>query len=158
MELFKAVGDDEQDPGQWFDFTKGPDGVAFKVRRIPGAVARRIGLSKMGAKRMMTAKGTPVDTRDVFAARLAQASYALLDTRNFEVRMGGPKAAERYATAVNDAGIKADDLVKLDARWNDAVKELVLEDWPTGVDFIHECLEKLEDQARSVEAEALGNS
>lgn len=153
MPLFKT----SDNAGQWFVFRKGDD-IQFKVRRIPGGKAREIAFNAGTRLRQVGRKGTTVDLEKEFEIRLAQATWALLDSKNADVELGDAKGAEEYSRVLGRE-VKPGDLVRLDGQLeaNEALKRLVLGDWVRGLDFVLESAAKMGAKSDEEEEEARGN-
>jgi len=155
MELFTAVGDN--DPGEWFVYAKDGD-VQFKLRRLPGSKAREIDYRATGRVMKVGQDGVKHAKDKGFDSILLQALWCMVDTKNFEVRMGASdEVAQAYAAAVGTNGIKPGDVLKLDGKWNDQLKRLVFEDWVEGLRFIGEKVKKMSRVSDEEEEDALGN-
>lgn len=130
MELLKDFQVPENDEGTEVVFSRGekhPEDSAFvKVRRIPKEQLRLIQRRHSGRKTPMLIKPAgrllEVDNDKAAAEQIEQACYALVDTRNFDVRAGDDEAAAFYTEALGTT-VKKGDLVRLDGKWTKEVKE-----------------------------------
>jgi len=155
MQLKKAAND-----GEWFTFKKSDQksdqgGVEFKLRRLPGPEARSIAFRVSGTTRQWGAKGMRMDLSKNFEVRLAQGAWILLDSRNADWPVTDADAGP--LTEALKEQVKPGDVVRLDGRWNEQVKRIVLADATEILDFVHLKDSEFEMQADEQEEEALGN-
>lgn len=149
------------DPGEWFTWREEDGGkLEVKVRRLPPAEERRIDLKHFGKKRQIvySKKGAMQDL-DLEASEKAnreKASYCMVETRGFEIEVGGPEAEARLKGLIGDE-VKVGQVVKLDGRWTDALKELMFAGLPDLVEWVGSKAKALSGRDEEEESEASGN-
>jgi len=120
---FKAFeeGDSGKQEGSWVYWKKDPDNgkpVRFRMRAIPTSfnVALRMRLNK-GIKSQDVGKRPAVEIieRQIEATR-ERAFYAVLDSENFAILVGGPSTAQALSDLLGEP-VEAGQEVKVDGRW-----------------------------------------
>lgn len=109
-------------------------GMELKIRRIPSA--RRLAIARqhgMGSRKVRVFRnGDSEITRDVekeTAIGVAQAVFALVDSRECQVELLDEASAKVYARLLNDASLKKGDVVTLDGRWTKELREDFLSEY-----------------------------
>lgn len=129
MELIKAGSQD----GKWFPYAGDAE---FKVRRIPTGLEKESYFRHFGKRAEVRRKGGAVisDT-DVEAAQAhnqAMARIALVDSRNVLV------PHELVKEVLPAAEPDPEGMVRLDGRWSDDVRRVVLAEVPTLAGWVQE--------------------
>lgn len=143
MELIKAGSQD----GKWFPYAGDAE---FKVRRIPTGLEKESYFKHFGKRAEVRRKGGAVisDT-DVEAAQAhnqAMARIALVDSKNVLVPH---ELVKEILPLVEPDG---EGMVRLDGRWSDDVRKVVLAEVPTLAAWVQEKAYSL--TTRAVEEEA----
>lgn len=158
LKFFAAT---DTDPGEWFVWREeGGEKLEVRVRRLPPAEERRIDLKHFGKKRQVTysKKGAQQDL-DLEAqdkANREKAAYCMVDSRGFEFEVAGPDAAARLGELLGEK-VAVGQVMKLDGRWTDALKELIFAGLPDLVDWLGEKSKSLMGRDSEEEQEASGN-
>lgn len=126
---FTNVGEDAQG-GQPVFWRRDPDTkapVRFRLRSVPAAFDKQLRAEfNRGVKADRIGKRSAVElTEKTIDATRRRAAYALVDSEGFVIRIGDAAAAAAYSEVLGEQ-LKPEQDVKLDGRWTDAVKELVL--------------------------------
>lgn len=162
--MFRKFSKVENDPGSWFTFGHDPESgkdVRFRVRRVPADLERQIVRQHLGTKKEVRFSGgqtiVKTDAEATFAARVARAVYALVESEGCGFVAGDADAAALYAGKADGLEIQAGQPVLLDGHWTEALKLQLFEDEPHLVDWIEERSNSLRIQAAE-EAVELGKT
>ena len=112
------------------------------VRQLRKEHARGLRAEKVGKQQASEMVERGIATSRAYARR------ALVDSEGFGVEMGTQATADAFAEALG-APVNAGEVVVLDGRWNDTVKDLVFRSIPQLVEWIN----KKADSIRGFEAE-----
>ncbi len=124
MEILTAFSEPHNDPGRWFLLAeKGEERLELLIRHVPSNAMRRIIRKHLGTK---LTPDRAVDLAKSDRADVERGVLALVDSQGFEIRMGDEEMAARYSSMLGGPAIAKGELVKLDGRWTDAVREEVL--------------------------------
>jgi hypothetical protein len=115
--------------GRWFVYMReGDEKVEFRVRGVPAGEERRMDFEINQRKRPVALKKGKliIDVEKQLKLSVAKACYALLDSRNADF----PVPSEDDQLQVFRDGFapetKAGDTVRLDGKWSDSIKAVVL--------------------------------
>jgi hypothetical protein len=135
LDLFDTIDDA---PGKWVEYQPG---VEFFVRAIPPSEQRRIENKYMGNQRRVVqneeGRVVKIDSAKTEALLVERAAMALLDSRGAEFSILGSALAEKFTVALGEK-VEPGALLKLDGRWTQALRELVLSLGPTLRDWLNE--------------------
>lgn len=160
-----------QDPGQWIKHYYEEDpapgateskktftGIEFKVRRIPPGKKMEIERSRRGGTRKIKVfrTGDSEITRDLdkeTAAGIDQAIFALVDSKGCKVQIGDDETAKQYRTLLKDESIQAGQMIVLDGRWTNELREDFLADF---IDVASWVVARADEFGRATVEEELG--
>jgi hypothetical protein len=159
---FKAVveGDAGKEQGTWVHWKKDPDNgrpVRFRLRPIPPSfnTALRARFNR-GIKSDQLGKRPAVEVmeRQIEATR-ERALYALLDSENFSISLGGPSTAAAVSELLGKP-VDASEEVLVDGHWP-ALGKLLMELFPPVAEWISNKAEEL-TRLEADEEEELGKT
>lgn len=158
MALLSEYGKHENDPGKLFQFGV-DDGkpVRLRLRRIPVSVELRLSKAHGNDKTLVKASGWEIDALKNAALARDRASFALMESENLSVWIGDEQARATYAklTGSEESPKVGEDLTldpfwNIDGRRNDALRDHVLREHPSLVEFV---LEQVGDEKNLVDRE-----
>lgn len=160
--LVKFYGENDVDPGEWFVWREeGEEKIEVLVRRIPKSKATAIEYRHFGRKREVVygRKGPSqqLDVEKQDRVNQEKAAYCLVDTRGFELEVGGASAAEEIGKALGRS-VEPGAVVSLDGKWTDPVKAAVLSGQEGLVEWLAGKAKTLAGQDEQEDEEAQGNS
>lgn len=149
---FVVEEDSKADAGTWVPWKKDPDTgklIRFRLRVIPkGFTQAQRARFNRGIKSENLGKrlATDIQEKQLDITR-ARALYALLDSENFEIIVGGPAAAQRFAELLGRA-IEPEQVLTVDGLWPQ-IGEYVLAEYEELAAWINNRSEEL----RGIEVE-----
>lgn len=159
--MFFAATD--ADAGEWFVFQEDKDKgekAEARVRRLPPAERERIERKHFGKTRRVTytEQGAVQDlNREKQSAAVRErANYSLLDTRGFEIVVGGEDAQRRLSEILGQ-DVKIGETLRLDGKWNDALKDLIFSGLESFESWVIERAAEIGQREKKEEDEASGN-
>lgn len=160
MLLKPIYGETEADPGQWFTWRQeGDDRIRFRIRSCPPAERKRIVLKHHGKKSTFRLGDKAIESQSDKVAQAEAtkeiAAYCLLDSEGF-IFPPGPLLAEQLSKHLGTRVEPAPDLICLDGKWHDKVKDEMLRSGFGGelMAFIDECATSIVEQKAAEEEEA----
>lgn len=151
MPVVQLFGEDEELQGRWVAWPD-QDGVEFLLRPVPPATYERFERQvDQGLKtRELMGQGVDKAKRRGLALTRKAAAYALLDSRGFEFVTRSPEVAAALSAALGSV-IGPGQVVPLDGKWTDEVKEALFRYLPRLAAWIDSTVDDMAVEA--VEAE-----
>lgn len=141
MQLFSDFADQKQDQGTWFPFA---GDVRFRIRALSARRIQQIDREVFGRVQELRGRDgeriLEIDGQKIDLARLQKAREALIDSEHAEIMVGDEGAAAEYRKILPEhaGSIAAGQLLLLDGRWSDALRDKVLTSHPGLAEWIVE--------------------